>query len=82
MDAIERKGGINNDDGDNQQTEESETEARNDWENVALPGPVTVSSMGGAISKGLSRRIGQVRTGEWSLSGAIKRPSSLRNQEI
>jgi hypothetical protein len=30
----------------------------------------------------LSKRLGQVRTGDWGMSGGKKKASSLRNQEI
>lgn len=46
---------------------------KEDWENLNFPS--------GGLGRGystLSKRIGQVRTGDWGMSGGKKKPSSLR----
>lgn len=75
MRALEEKNGV-------KATEESidEWDEKTDWEHMSPP-PV------GELVKpynSLSRRLGQVRSGvgEWGMSGAKKKPSSLKNQEM
>jgi WD repeat-containing protein 59 len=46
---------------------------KGDWESVNFPG--------GGLGRGystLSKRLGQVRTGDWGMSSGKKKPSSLR----
>ena len=69
------------------EAEDLEFEEKNEWESVPLPKNKDgeSSNIVGGIGMGLSRRIGQVRTGDWGLAGMTsgkKRPSSLRNQEL
>ena len=48
-----------------------------DWEGINFPS--------GGLGRGystLSRRLGQVRAGDWGMSSGKKKASSLRNQEI
>ena len=49
---------------------------KSDWENIQFPN--------GGLGRGystLSKRIGQVRTGDWGMPGVKKRPGSIRKEE-
>jgi WD repeat-containing protein 59 len=62
---------------DMQALDEWDVEEKADWESVQFPS--------GGLGRGystLSKRIGQVRTGDWGMSSGKKRPSSLRKEEI
>ncbi len=51
-------------------------EERDHWEALHIPS--------GGLGRGystLSKRLGQVRNGDWGISSGKKKPSSLRNEE-
>jgi hypothetical protein len=54
--------------------EDWDGEEKREWENLPSGGLAKPYST-------LTRRIGQVRTGDWGMSAARKKPSSLRNEE-
>ena len=66
------------DDAEEDEVDEFETDGRSEWEKVRIPGGMDSPAMEG-LGSVLSKKLEQVRTGDWSLSGVKKRASSLRN---
>ena len=60
-----------------EELEDWDSGEKSDWDLAHFPS--------GGLGRGystLSKRLGQVRTGDWGMSGGKKKASSLRNQEI
>lgn len=58
---------------------------KDDWEHSDTGLTRVPSGASAGLGRGystLSQRLGRVRTGDWSMSGAKKKTSSLRNQEL
>ena len=60
-------------DRERERLEDWDSGEKGDWESINLPS--------GGLGRGysmLSKRLGQVRTGDWGMSGGKKKPSSLK----
>ena len=76
MSAIEKMRMLDRQSGgkEKERLEDWDGREKGEWENVNFPA--------GGLGRGystLSRRLGQVRTGDWSMSGGKRKPSSLRS---
>jgi len=78
---IEHFRGLRSDDAEEEETDDFETDGRSEWEKIKIPGGVD-SPVAEGLGTALSKRIEQVRTGDWGLGSAKRRASSLRNLDM
>lgn len=78
---IEHFRGLTSEEAEEEETDDFETDGRSEWEKIKLPGGIDSPAAEG-LGTVLSKRLEQVRAGDWSLSAVKKRASSLRNLDM